>query len=219
MPPLSEYPELAAGAPPSRTIARDPENTTSLFTLSGRIEDETGLPLSGALVTLELRVGIPVAHTTTDAEGRFVFTGLAEGHYLIVVQKSHFDTERQVVDVSRSSVFATLTLHSSTEVLGEKKAPWDINTSGPNYTGTADVEPAGSWYYEPWVYDSIVPRQGATTYRIPQRLAVGLGHDLELDIWQTVLGNYQGYPSTPRGVHVGDWGFGNFHLQLKYPRR
>lgn len=215
--PPPAYPELAAGLPPSRSSTLPSDPLVSSSSLSGAVEDETGLPVAAALVTLELRIGIPIARATTDAAGRFAFGGLARGHYLIVIQKERFDTERRVVLVSGPSASTTFILHPNPgATVGEKAAPWDINTSGPNYTGTADVEPAGSWYYEPWVYDSIVPRQGANTYRIPQRLALGLGHDLELDIWQSVIGNDQSYPSTPPGVHVADWGLGNFHVQLKY---
>jgi hypothetical protein len=217
--PLDTYPQWAAGLPPGHGAAvGDREgNDPATLSFTGMVEDETGLPVAGALVTLELRIGLPIAHAVTDASGRFVFSGLAEGHYLVVVEKEHFDTERRVITVAAASPPAQITLHANPEVtVSENKAPWDINTSGPNYTGTADVEPAGSWYFEPWIYDSITPRQGQSTDRVPMRLALGLGHDLELDIWQSLIGNYQSYPSTPRGVNVGDWGFGNFHLQLKY---
>jgi hypothetical protein len=35
--------------------------------------------------------------------------------------------------------------------------PWGPNTSGPFFTGTAEVEPVGSWYLEPFAYDFINP--------------------------------------------------------------
>ena len=56
--------------------------------------------------------------------------------------------------------------------------PWGPNTSGPFFTGTAEVEPIGSWYLEPFAYDFINPGIAASSLSMPMRLAVGLGHNL-----------------------------------------
>ena len=42
-------------------------------------------------------------------------------------------------------------LYFSAQMWAEKPvdAPWVSNTSGPFFTGTADAEPAGSYYLEP----------------------------------------------------------------------
>ena len=43
------------------------------------------------------------------------------------------------------------------QALAPPYLPWGPNTSGPFFTGTAEVEPIGSWYLEPFAYDYITP--------------------------------------------------------------
>lgn len=74
--------------------------------------------------------------------------------------------------------------------------PWGPNTSGPFFTGTAEVEPIGSWYLETFVYDAISP--GSSSYYMPMRLAVGLGHNLELDTFIPLIDNVKEPPITPQ---------------------
>ncbi len=209
--------EFAAGIPPARGPMR--EQTTSSDVITGRIEDITGLPIAGARVTLENRNGDHLAHTYSDARGRFRFEALPPTAYLIVVEKPDYDTENQIIAASASgepTLVPIVLTYNGNAVIGKKHAPWDINTSGPQYTGTADVEPFGSWYVEPWVYNERTPSQGTSTYYMPERIAFGLGHNFEIDFWQTIEINNAGYPTTPRGLHASDWGFGNAHIQLKY---
>ena len=92
--------------------------------------------------------------------------------------------------------------------------PWGPNTSGPFFTGTAEVEPIGSWYLEPFVYDSISP--GSSSYYMPMRLAVGLGHNLELDTFIPLIDNVEGPPITPSGQSANHFGVGNTHFEVKW---
>ena len=59
---------------------------------------------------------------------------------------------------------------------------WGPSTSGPFLTGTAEATPLGSYFYEPYLFDSIHPNDGATSLKINQRISVGLGDDMDLNI-------------------------------------
>ncbi len=63
-------------------------------------------------------------------------------------------------------------------------APWVDGTSGPFYTGTADVEPRGSFYIEPFYFN--YKTKGASNVSLPVKLAYGMGHKLELDLYLPV---------------------------------
>lgn len=58
---------------------------------------------------------------------------------------------------------------------------WVDNTSGPFYTGTADVEPGGSYYIEPYYFN--YRTKGQSNIYVPTKFAYGLGKSLELDLY------------------------------------
>ena len=95
-------------------------------------------------------------------------------------------------------------------------AEWGPATSGPNFTGTAEVEPLGSWYYEPWAYGYHDLRYGSWEVAMPQRFALGLGYDLEADLYPNFILNTTGPPGTPPGISATRFGLGNLHFELKY---
>ena len=92
--------------------------------------------------------------------------------------------------------------------------PWGPNTSGPFFTGTAEVEPIGSWYLEPFAYDGLSP--GSSSLYMPMRLAIGLGHNLEFDSFIPLIQNWQGFPTTPQGTSSSHFGVGNTHFEVKW---
>jgi len=92
--------------------------------------------------------------------------------------------------------------------------PWGPNTSGPFFTGTAEVEPVGSWYLEPFAYDDLSP--GSSSLYMPMRLAVGLGHNLEFDTFLPLIQNWQSPPLTPQGTSSSHFGVGNTHFEVKW---
>ena len=59
---------------------------------------------------------------------------------------------------------------------------WGPATSGPFYTGTAEAEPLGSDFVEPWVYDQQRPNQHMTSLFMPQRLDLGVGQGWDFSI-------------------------------------
>ena len=95
--------------------------------------------------------------------------------------------------------------------------PWGPNTSGPFFTGTAEVEPIGSWYLEPFAYDYITPGVSASSLYMPMRLAVGLGHNIELDSYLPLVQNWQGVdPSQGIDHSASHFGVGNTHFEIKW---
>ena len=109
---------------------------------------------------------------------------------------------------------------SDADMAGDFKAlappllPWGPNTSGPFFTGTAEVEPIGSWYLEPFAYDFMSP--GVSYLYMPMRLAVGLGHDLEIDSFLPLEQTWVGAPQSPAGKSASVFGVGNTHFEIKW---
>ena len=88
---------------------------------------------------------------------------------------------------------------------------WGGNTSGPFFTGTADVEPWGSWYYEPFAFDSIGHSFNALDNL--QKIAVGLPLDTEFDIFAPLVYTQA---KNPTGGAVEHFNVGDIALQLKH---
>jgi hypothetical protein len=90
-------PAFAQGNPRSRSVA---SVGTSPGSIAGVVEDERGLALSGALVSV---LGPTTAVAVTDRKGRFELQTLPPGAYLLRAQIHGFVTPRaQVVDVKPS---------------------------------------------------------------------------------------------------------------------
>lgn len=105
-------------------------------------------------------------------------------------------------------------MSKSFQALAPAFLPWGPNTSGPFFTGTAEVEPIGSWYLEPFAYDFMSP--GESSLSMPMRLAVGLGHNLEFDTFIPLVQNWYGPPQTPQGTSASHFGVGNTHFEVKW---
>ena len=110
---------------------------------------------------------------------------------------------------------------------GQAAFAWGPPSSGPNFTGTAEVEPAGSWYFEPWFYEYLQPGENSRSLAMPQRFALGIGYMSELDVYPNFLFNTAGPPPGPagasstrgsigKGTVTSRLGVGNFHFELKH---
>lgn len=66
---------------------------------------------------------------------------------------------------------------------------WGPATSGPFYTGTAEAEPLGSDFVEPWWYDQERPQQKMTTQYMPQRLDLGVGEGWDFSMSIPLVNN------------------------------
>ncbi len=94
------------------------------------------------------------------------------------------------------------------------KGTWGPTTSGPFFTGTAEVEPRGSWYQEPYMFD--YRQTGSSSVDFNQKLALGIGNNLEFDVQAPLILNSVSPPGTPGGTTVRQLGLGDSHLDFKY---
>ena len=111
---------------------------------------------------------------------------------------------------ARATMFAVAIMLLCAQPATAEEQSWVGNTSGPFFTGTADAEPLGSWYYEPFVFDSM----GNSSYQINalQKFSIGLPADMEFDLSVPLIYN-QG--KTPEDVPVDYFGLGDIAVQLK----
>ncbi len=97
----------------------------------------------------------------------------------------------------------------------ESPKRWSPLTSGPFYTGTADADPPGSGYYEPYLFDTLTSSLGQSSFYLPQKISLGIINNLEMDFYLPVDHNTVGPPTTPSGRSVSASGLGDSYLELK----
>ncbi len=85
---------------------------------------------------------------------------------------------------------------------------WVDNTSGPMYTGTADVMPRGSFYFEPYYFS--YRNHDSTNTTIPFKLAYGVANRTELDAIAAL--EYVG----AGGIDGSSFQFGDTSVQTKF---
>ncbi len=93
--------------------------------------------------------------------------------------------------------------------------PWGPNTSGPFFTGTAEVEPVGSFFLEPYWYDFLQPSLGTSILSMPQRISVGVIKNWEFDASVPIVVNQATSPTAPAGQSVQNLGVGDTLLWIK----
>lgn len=91
------------------------------------------------------------------------------------------------------------------------KQVWGPTTSGPFFTGTAEVEPLGSSYVEPFLFSN--QKKGSSSNVFNQKMAMGLGNNLEFDAQMPMVVNTV---NAPAGQTVTQSGPGDLHLDVKY---
>lgn len=92
--------------------------------------------------------------------------------------------------------------------------PWGPNTSGPFFTGTAEVEPVGSFFYEPYWFNYLEPGIGFSSLSMLQRLSIGLAKNWEFDISIPFVSNQAAAPTTP-GQTINAFGMGDTLVWFK----
>lgn len=70
--------------------------------VSGVVRDSFGAVISNADVSLTNPQQVVLSRTQTDAEGRFKFTDVSPGSYVVAVSQSDFSLQREVVQVNAS---------------------------------------------------------------------------------------------------------------------
>lgn len=103
---------------------------------------------------------------------------------------------------------------SDDDVQRRRKPSWGPTTSGPFFTGTAEVEPMGSRYLEPYMF--AYRQVGSSSTDFNQKMAVGMGNHLEFDAQVPLILNTAKPPVTPAGTAVSQFGPGDAHLNFKY---
>ncbi len=92
---------------------------------------------------------------------------------------------------------------------------WGPNTSGPFFTGTAEVEPVGSFFIEPYVYDFLQPSLGTSILSMPERISIGVSKNWEFDVSIPIVVNQATSPTTPPGQSIQNLGIGDTLLWFK----
>ncbi|HEY7460598.1 MAG TPA: TonB-dependent receptor [Gemmatimonadota bacterium] len=130
---------LAAGALPARLAAQGP---AALF---GRVSDEAGLPVAGALVRLE-GTGLEAA---ADAEGRYRIAGLRPGRFRLVADAPSFRTRVTEVSIPRDGESLRIDVRLAAEPLRMAEVLTQVErprreTEGRWTLTREDLERAGS---------------------------------------------------------------------------
>jgi hemoglobin/transferrin/lactoferrin receptor protein len=72
--------------------------------VKGRVVDESGAVIVGAVVTLFRAAGTPVASATTDGEGWFVLANIAYGRYELVARQPGLESASRSVEVTGAAL-------------------------------------------------------------------------------------------------------------------
>ena len=91
---------------------------------------------------------------------------------------------------------------------------WVDNTSGPFFTGTADVEPRGSYYFEPYVAN--YRTKGTHNLYMPMKFAYGVGHRTELDVYAPFTNNFSRNSQGIAGNSATAFGYADTQAQVKW---
>lgn len=103
---------------------------------------------------------------------------------------------------------------TGTSASSPNEARWVDNTSGPFYTGTADVDPGGSYYIEPYIFN--YRESGQNNIYVPTKFAYGLGRGLELDVYAPFDYNRVTNPAGSSGKSNSAIGYGDSLFQVKW---
>jgi hypothetical protein len=171
----------------------------------------------GLCITPAFAFGHRLKSVPPDAPGLFIYDSsipaqnLAVGHVASVEAAS-----ARSRDIRHNSVLPVVPQQLSPGPTSwpSRKPKWGPNTSGPFFTGTAEVEPAGSLYLEPYFFGFL--KSGSSSLSFPQKIAVGMGHHLEFDAIIPLTQNRAEFPATPAGRSVSAFGPGDAHLSFKY---
>ena len=109
------YAHAASGQEPNPTpVPNAPAvETTKTNAIQGLVRDTLGRPIKLANVTLQSASGEVVAHASSDAQGRFNFSGIAPGTYAVLSDKTGFEAGSSIVTLSAGIANTTITLAAS----------------------------------------------------------------------------------------------------------
>lgn len=85
---------------PSPSVEGAEKSEPTRQTISGTVTDALGRPLAGVRLELQTGTGVVVARVTSDAAGRFAFTGVALAVYAIIARKADFKPGTAIVNLA-----------------------------------------------------------------------------------------------------------------------
>jgi outer membrane receptor protein involved in Fe transport len=91
-------------------IAASPAKSSAPRVITGEVKDALGKPIPNVLLTLKASNGRTAAQSTADANGRFSFSGVQPGIYLVAAQKERYQVATQMVNVPANASVTRLTL-------------------------------------------------------------------------------------------------------------
>lgn len=95
--------------------------------IQGKIQDALGRPIADASLSLKTAAGSIAGRTRSDAEGHFVFTGVAQGTYAVQAKKSGFKMGVSIVTVSAEAEASTTVTLATLEALEIQVAAERLN--------------------------------------------------------------------------------------------
>lgn len=107
--------------------------SASTADVSGTVKDDTGAPVSGAVVTLS---GPSTVSATTDAKGAFSMSNVTQGLYRIIVQKAGFDTATDSISVIAGTP-TSLDVHLHISTLTSLRTIATVRTGGRGTINTS----------------------------------------------------------------------------------
>ena len=122
--PLCAY--AASNPEPSSTDGKITD-TSKLNGVQGLIQDSLGRPIVGARLSLKTAAGSIVSSTQSDANGRFVFTGISQGTYAVYAEKTGFQLGTSIVTVSAGTAASTTVTLAAQEALEIQVAAERLN--------------------------------------------------------------------------------------------
>ncbi|MBQ9092736.1 MAG: TonB-dependent receptor [Prevotella sp.] len=97
------------------SIAMQGANSPSSLLIKGRVLDDSGNPLPGAVVTLDGKT----RSTVTDADGFYSFANLSKGNHALKVAYIGFAPSQKVVAVKGGDVVLDIVMKDTSQELGE----------------------------------------------------------------------------------------------------
>ncbi len=95
--------------------------------IRGQVQDALGRPITDANLSLKTVAASIVGGTRSDADGRFVFTGIAQGTYAVQAEKAGFQLGTAIVTLSTGTAASTTLTLAAQEALEVKVVAERLN--------------------------------------------------------------------------------------------
>ncbi|HEX3867788.1 MAG TPA: carboxypeptidase regulatory-like domain-containing protein, partial [Gemmatimonadaceae bacterium] len=123
--------DVAIGATPRPSIARDADRSRANADVTGTVTDSTnGQPLQSAEVSLATATGDVVSNTTTNAFGQFTIHNVSDGTYKLSVHMLGFAAESKPLTIGSSA---------ATHAVNFAMSPVGLNLEAMQVTATSAI--------------------------------------------------------------------------------